>query len=101
MADVHRRIEASGFLRGLARSDFAGEAGRIIGDVNYVHPFREGNGRTQALYLQQLSGQAGHWPTPAPRWPTGAMTTTLSALIRALAGRPQMNTPPPSPRIGV
>ena len=28
--------------------------------MNYVHPFREGNGRTQALYLQQLSGQAGH-----------------------------------------
>lgn len=32
MADVHRRLEASGFLRGLARSDFAGEAGKIIGD---------------------------------------------------------------------
>ena len=60
MADVHRRLGASGFLRGLARGDFAREAGRIIGDVNYVHPFRDGNGRTQALYLQQLSGQAGH-----------------------------------------
>jgi len=32
----------------------------IIGDVNYVHPFREGNGRTQAQYLKQLAAQAGH-----------------------------------------
>jgi fido (protein-threonine AMPylation protein) len=31
-----------------------------MGDVNYVHPFREGNGRTQLQYLKQLSGQAGH-----------------------------------------
>jgi cell filamentation protein len=36
------------------------EAGRIIGDVNYVHPFREGNGRTQLQYLKQLSERAGH-----------------------------------------
>jgi cell filamentation protein len=60
MADVHRRLETSDYLRGLPRSNFAREAGKIIGDVNYVHPFREGNGRTQALYLQQLAGQAGH-----------------------------------------
>lgn len=60
MADVHRRLEAANYLRGLPRGDFAQEAGRIIGDVNYVHPFREGNGRTQALYLQQLSQQANH-----------------------------------------
>lgn len=31
-----------------------------MGDVNYVHPFREGNGRTQLQYLKQLAGQAGH-----------------------------------------
>ncbi len=38
---------------------FAVAAGEIIGDVNYVHPFREGNGRTQALYLEQLAARAG------------------------------------------
>lgn len=49
MADVHRRLVGSGFLRGLDRDGFAREAGQIVGDVNHVHPFREGNGRTQAL----------------------------------------------------
>jgi cell filamentation protein len=38
----------------------ASAAGKIIGDVNYVHPFREGNGRTQLLFLEQLAAQAGH-----------------------------------------
>ncbi|CAN7465363.1 Fic/DOC family protein [Neorhizobium sp. LjRoot104] len=60
MADVHRRIVKSNLLRGLERPVFAAEAARIIGDVNYVHPFREGNGRTQLQYLKQLSEQAGH-----------------------------------------
>lgn len=60
MADIHRRLVKRGFLRGMDRSDFAAEAGQIIGDVNYVHPFREGNGRTQLQYLKQLAAQAGH-----------------------------------------
>lgn len=60
MADVHRRIVASNFLRDLDQSAFALAAANIIGDVNYVHPFREGNGRTQLQYLKQLAQQAGH-----------------------------------------
>lgn len=60
MADVHRRLVAADYLRWLAPTDFAVHAGEIIGDVNYIHPFREGNGRTQMLYLEQLAAQAGH-----------------------------------------
>jgi len=60
MADVHRRLRHAKFLRGLDRSAFAAAAGGIMGDVNYVHPFREGNGRTQLYYLEQLAEQAGH-----------------------------------------
>lgn len=60
MADVHRRLVAQAFLRGLSREDFAQRAGEVLGDVNYVHPFREGNGRTQLQYLLQLAEQAGH-----------------------------------------
>ena len=32
----------------------------ILGDINYIHPFREGNGRTQLQYLKQLAQEAGH-----------------------------------------
>jgi cell filamentation protein len=60
MHDVHRRLVRSKFLKGLYPGEFARQAGVIIGDVNYIHPFREGNGRTQAQYLKQLAFQAGH-----------------------------------------
>ena len=60
MSDVHRRIVAAAYLKGLSARAFADKAGEIIGDLNYVHPFREGNGRTQALYLEALARQAGH-----------------------------------------
>lgn len=60
MADVARRLEKSRFLTGLSKPDFAAQAGKIMGDVNYVHPFREGNGRTQLFYLEQLAARAGH-----------------------------------------
>lgn len=60
MADVHRRLAAQDFLRGSSASEFAESAGAILGDVNYCHPFREGNGRTQLVYLRQLAAQAGH-----------------------------------------
>jgi cell filamentation protein len=60
MADVHRRIVAAKFFAGLDRARFAEVVGPILGDVNYVHPFREGNGRTQLHYLKQLAATAGH-----------------------------------------
>jgi cell filamentation protein len=60
MADIHKRLVAAKFLRGLSKDQFAEKAGEIIGDVNYVHPFREGNGRTQLEYLRQLADHVGH-----------------------------------------
>jgi cell filamentation protein len=60
MADVHRRLDAENFLRGLSAETFARRAEEILGDVNYVHPFRERNGRTQLFYLEQLVDQGGH-----------------------------------------
>jgi cell filamentation protein len=60
MADIHRRIVKANYFKGSLLEGFAREAGQIMGDVNYVHPFREGNGRTQLFYLKQLSLVAEH-----------------------------------------
>lgn len=58
--DVHKRLRKQNFLKGLKISEFSVRAGHILGDINYAHPFREGNGRTQMQYLKQLCEQAGH-----------------------------------------
>lgn len=54
IADVHKRLTKLNFLRVLGRNKFSARAGHILGDINYAHPFREGNGRTQTHNLKQL-----------------------------------------------
>lgn len=60
MADIHNRLRQLKFLKSASAADFARDAAAIIGDLNYVHPFREGNGRTQLQYLKLLAEHAGH-----------------------------------------
>jgi cell filamentation protein len=58
--EVFGRLGSSDRLRGLARGDFVGRMAALYGDLNALHPFREGNGRTQRAFLSQLGGQAGY-----------------------------------------
>ena len=51
--DRRQRVLARDYLKNLSPTEFAREAADILGDVNYVHPFREGNGRTQLQYLKE------------------------------------------------
>lgn len=60
IADVHKRLSRQNYLKGLDADGFSKGAGVILGDINFAHPFREGNGRTQLQYLKQLAVQAGH-----------------------------------------
>lgn len=39
---------------------FASAATEILSELNHVHPFRDGNGRTQRAFVQQLAVRAGH-----------------------------------------
>ena len=48
------------FLVGLLRDEFADSLAELAMDLNALHPFREGNGRTIRLYLQLLSRNAGY-----------------------------------------
>ena len=60
LAYVSNCLAQKDCLRGLPLDEFTTEAATIIGDLNHVHPFREGNGRTQLEFLKQLGSQAGH-----------------------------------------
>ncbi|GLW58557.1 Fic/DOC family protein [Kitasatospora phosalacinea] len=48
------------YLRGLDRDQFLTGLADLYGDVNALHPFREGNGRVQRAFLGQLAAAAGH-----------------------------------------
>jgi cell filamentation protein len=46
-------------LRGLRRDAFVGRLAHYLGEVNALHPFREGNGRAQRAFFRQLARDAG------------------------------------------
>jgi cell filamentation protein len=46
-------------LRGLRRDAFVGQLAHYLGEVNALHPFREGNGRAQRTFFGQLARDAG------------------------------------------
>lgn len=48
------------FFRGLSREQFATEAASFLSTLNAIHPFREGNGRTQTTFITLLAHHADH-----------------------------------------
>ncbi|WP_106754581.1 Fic/DOC family protein, partial [Pannonibacter carbonis] len=53
------RLKQLNHLKGLNRQAFSRKAAHILAEINAVHPFREGNGRTQLVFLMLLVEQAG------------------------------------------
>jgi cell filamentation protein len=47
-------------LHGLGRSAFLDRLAHYLGEVNALHPFREGNGRAQRAFFEQLARDAGY-----------------------------------------
>jgi cell filamentation protein len=54
------KLAEENHLRELPRKEFADRAADVMVDLNRVHPFREGNGRTQRVFMEALAQEAGH-----------------------------------------
>lgn len=57
---LFRDLGAKRHLRDLAADNFAQGAAEFLATLNAIHPFREGNGRTQTLFIALLADRAGH-----------------------------------------
>jgi cell filamentation protein len=57
MAD---RLRQANYLRGLSRTEFAVRAADVMVEINGIHAFRDGNGRTQRVFIRALAKEAGH-----------------------------------------
>jgi cell filamentation protein len=58
-AIIFRELHDEDCLRGLHRDAFVGRLAYYLGEVNALHPFREGNGRAQRAFFGQLARDAG------------------------------------------
>lgn len=56
---IFDRLKAQNYLKDSDGEDFINEFADLYCELNYLHPFREGNGRIQRLYLMMLLTDIG------------------------------------------
>ena len=54
------RAAGMDYFQGLDRPSFLQEITDFYNGINYLHPFREGNGRTQRVFFRELARRAGY-----------------------------------------
>jgi fido (protein-threonine AMPylation protein) len=59
-ADLFGQLARERHLRGLDAERFSERAGYYLGEINVLHPFREGNGRAQRAFLTQIARERGY-----------------------------------------
>ncbi|WP_322747500.1 MULTISPECIES: Fic/DOC family protein [unclassified Frankia] len=80
--DVFARLAADAYLVGLSHGRMVDCVARYLGEVNALHPFREGNGRAQRAFFRQLAAAAG-WRL---RWDQVSRDENDRASARSLVG---------------
>lgn len=61
---ISKALEGESHLKNLPPKQFAERAAYYMGELNVLHPFREGNGRALREFMGQLAKEAGyeiHW----------------------------------------
>jgi cell filamentation protein len=81
-AKVFEALTRERYLRGLVRDEFVERLTHYFAEVNAIHPFREGNGRSQRAFFGQLSREAG-WPID---WSDLKADANIAASVASVRG---------------
>ncbi len=76
------RLRDDRYLRRLRTAQFIDRATHFLATLNAIHPFRDGNGRTQLAFLALVGARAGH-PFILTRLKPRAF---LAAMVRSFHG---------------
>jgi cell filamentation protein len=82
MTKLFASLTTQNNFAGLSKAAFAKNAAHFLAELNAIHPFREGNGRTQLSFLGIIGEQAGH-PLDFEKLEP---TKVLNAIIESFAG---------------
>lgn len=58
---VFEKLPKEGYLKGLDAAAFSLQAAHYLGEINALHPFREGNGRAQREFINHLAYKNGYF----------------------------------------
>ena len=78
-------LKQENYLKGLDANNFSEKAGYYLGEINHIHPFREGNGRTQREFINQLAHQNGYYI----EWKNVTQKQMIEVSIEADRGNPK------------
>lgn len=56
---IFKDLASEKHLKSLKVNEFCDRAAYYLGEINSIHPFREGNGRTQREFMRNLATNAG------------------------------------------
>jgi cell filamentation protein len=84
---LFRDLKAGGYLKQKSRVEFVSRAAWFWSELNAIHPFREGNGRTQTLFLANMA-LAGGWYLDLTRLKPEPTIAAMIASFKAGTGQP-------------
>jgi cell filamentation protein len=58
--DIFSKLACENWLKGLDAEALSKRLAHYLSEINALHPFREGNGRVQRIFISQLSQSAGY-----------------------------------------
>ncbi len=58
--DIFNKLARENWLKGLDAVALSKRLAHYLSEINALHPFREGNGRVQRIFISQLSQSAGY-----------------------------------------
>ena len=58
--DIFTKLAHENWLKGLDTNTLSKRLAHYLSEINALHPFREGNGRVQRIFISQLSESAGY-----------------------------------------
>lgn len=58
--DIFGKLRKDNLLKGFLREDFIKKIAFYFSEINALHPFREGNGRTQREFIRSLAAYNGY-----------------------------------------
>jgi cell filamentation protein len=76
---LFKQLAAAKHYKGLSSEAFAKKAAHFLAELNAIHPFREGNGRSQLSFLILLAERAGHPFDLAEMDPVGIMQAVIAS----------------------
>lgn len=71
-AKLFNRLAAANWYEGMTRQQLVSAVAEFYGDLNMIHPFREGNGRAQRILFDHIIVNAGYeiswWAVQENEW---------------------------------